>query len=218
MRSANGYRQYDASALLRLVRVRRLRALGLSLPEIRDALGGEGDRDLREVLGDVVDDLARQEEVIRAQRERLSALLDRADDLTAPDVLAELLAEVRRVVPDEALVSREGDVLELLEATLPAERFATVVDAYRAALNDPEQVERSVALARRFDALAGLPPDSPEVAAVASGVAELGREMFTGQVDSAVDGSGEAVWSTYRASLSPAQQQCLDLAEREAGW
>ncbi|QNG21614.1 MerR family transcriptional regulator [Rhodococcus triatomae] len=40
---ANGYRYYDADALMRLQRILLLRELGLGLPAIRDVLGGQTD-------------------------------------------------------------------------------------------------------------------------------------------------------------------------------
>jgi len=64
-RRSNGYRQYDIHAVLRLVRIRRLTQLGLSLPEVRHALGGDDEGDLREILTELVADLERQEAAVR---------------------------------------------------------------------------------------------------------------------------------------------------------
>ena len=213
-RRGNGYREYDARAVLRLLRIRRLRGLGLSLPEIRDALADSEGRELREIVAEMVADLDRQEAALRAQRERLLAVLQRERDLALTPELAGLLADVRRLVPEESLVAREGELLELLEATLPTEQFAAVAERYRAALADPDRVARSLALAARFEALAGAEPDDLEVAAVAVEMAVLGREGF-GDLPGAGPRDGDAVYAAWTATLAPAQRACLALVERE---
>lgn len=213
-RRANGYREYDARALLRLVRIRRLGQLGLSLAEVRRALAGDDERDLRELLVDLLGDLTRQEAALREQRQRLVALLERDRDLALPPDLAELLSEMRHLVPDEQLVAREAELLELLESTLPAERFAELAQHYRAALADPQHVARGVAAASRFEALAALDPDDPQVQAVAAELSAMGRESFRGLEQGAEAPDGQSgVWAAYQASLAPAQQRCLALVE-----
>lgn len=136
-RRSNGYREYDVQAVVRLVRIRRLTQLGLSLPEVRDALSADNERALSEILTELVQDLARQESALRKQRHRLVALLSRERDLILPAAIAEILADVRRQVADESLVRQEGELLELLEATMPAEQFTQVAAQYRSALADP---------------------------------------------------------------------------------
>lgn len=215
-RRSNGYRSYDVQAVLRLVRIRRLTQLGMSLPEIKQALGGADEQDLRVMLGELVTDLARQEEGIREQRERLEAVLAREQDLALPSGLAEILSEVRRLVPDETLVQHEGDLLELLEATMAPDLFSTFSGQYAAALSDPAMVDRSTALARRFDALTATDPADPEVAALAAEFVAFGQESFGTLAPDGVTGTPEQdrVWSAYLAGLAPAQQRCLALAEQ----
>ena len=216
-RRSNGYRSYDVQAVLRLVRIRRLTQLGMSLPEIKQALGGADERDLRVMLGELVADLARQEEGIREQRERLEEVLAREHDLTLPSGLAEIFSEVRRLVPDETLVQHEGDLLELLEATMAPDLFSTFSAQYAAALSDPALVDRSTALAQRFDALKATDPANPEVAALAAEFVALGHESFGTLAPDGATGTPEQdrVWSAYQAALAPAQQRCLALAEQE---
>lgn len=218
-RRSNGYREYDVQAVLRLVRIRRLTQWGLSLPEVRDALGGDDERDLREILTELVADLGRQEAAVREQRQRLLALLGRERDLMLPSALAEILEQVRRLVPDGQLVRREGELLELLEATMPPEQFAQLTEQYRSALADPQQVAGSITAARRFEALASAAPDDVEVAAVAAEFIALGRELFPQPAAgaSAAGSEQDRVWVAYRATLSPAQQRCLLLVEQEYG-
>ena len=216
-RRSNGYREYDVQAVLRLVRIRRLTQLGLSLPEVRVALSGDDERDLAEILAELVEDLGRQETALREQRHRLVALLSRERDLTLPSAVAEILADVRRQVSDGQLVRQEGELLELLEATMPAEQFTHVAAQYRSALADPLRVARGVAAARRFQALATAAMDDAEVTAVAAEFVTLGRDLVPSPTaDAPLTGSSHArMWETYQASLSPAQQACLALVEQD---
>ena len=218
-RRSNGYRQYDVQAVLRLVRIRRLTQLGLSLPEVRQALGGDDELDLREILTELVADLERQEAAVREQRQRLLALLGRDRDLLVPSALVEILEQVRRLVPDQQLVRREGELLELLEATMPPERFDQLTEQYRLALADQQQVADSITTAQRFEALANGAPDDAEVAAVAAGFIALGRELFPQPTAgaSAAGSEQDRMWVAYQATLSPAQQRCLELAEQSYG-
>ena len=215
VRRPNGYREYDAAALLRLVRVRRLVGLGLSLPEVRDALAGDGDRELRDVLIDLVADLARREAELRAQRERLAALLASGQDLRVPEALAGLVEQLRGVAAPPRLVAQEQELLELLQATLPSGQFDEFSDAYRTALADPERVAAGLRVAQRFEALGTADADDPEVAAVARALAEQGADLVGSGAPAGP--AAEAAWAAYRRTLSQAQRQCLSYAEREHG-
>ena len=217
-RRPNGYRAYDVAVLVRLVRVRRLTELGLSLPDVRDALAGDDDRDLRELLVELTGDLRRREQDLRQQRERLESLLAGGQDLLVPEALGALVRELRAVPVEQHLIHREQQLLELVEATVSPERAAQVREAYTAALADPELVARGVALTRRFDALAGAAPDDPEVAALAAELADAGRGLAPPEQDGAPDEPGAAaVWAAFTSTLSPAQQRCVSLAGGGSG-
>lgn len=217
-RRPNGYRAYDVAALVRLVRVRRLVGLGLSLPEVRDALAGDDDRGLRELLGELVTDLGHREAELRKQRRRLEALLAAGTDLLVPDTLGALVRELRALPVEPHLVAREEQVLELLEATLSPRTATAVREAYAATLADPDRVARGVALTRRFDALATADPDDPEVAALAVELAEAGRELVPAAADGVASQDGDAaVWAALAETMSPAQQRCMTLAQPEGG-
>ena len=216
-RRPNGYREYDARALVRLVRIRRLVGLGLSLPEVADALAGDDDRGLREVMAELVGDLARREHELRAQRERLTALLDREHDLLLPEALAGLVDQLREVAVPPHLVAREQELLELLEATMPPEQFDRLGEVYRAALADPEQVARGLELSHRFEALACRDPADPAVAELARTLAEHGAGLVPEGAQAEPGPEGGAAWTAYLSTLGPAQQRCLELAQAELG-
>lgn len=216
-RRPSGYREYDARALVRLVRIRRLVGLGLSLPEVSDALAGDDDGGLREVLAELVGDLACRERELRAQRERLTALLDREHDLLLPEALAGLVDQLREVAAPPHLVAREQELLELFEATMSPEQFDRLSEVYRSALADPEQVARGLQLSDRFEALAGLDAADPVVADVARALGEHGAALVPEGAQDEPGHEGGAAWTAYLTTLSPAQQRCLELAHGELG-
>jgi len=215
VRRPNGYREYDAAALVRLVRLRRLVALGLSLPEVRHALAGDDDRELRDLLGELVGDLVRREAEVRAQRERLAALLGSGQDLRLPEALAGLVEQLRGVAVPPALVAREQELLELLQATLPPGTFDQLSEAYRAALADPARVSANVQVAQRFEALATADPDDPEVESVAGALAEQGADLAGSGTQAGP--AAEAVWAAYQQTLGAAQRRCLARAAQVHG-
>ncbi|CAL9422176.1 hypothetical protein SUDANB60_01854 [Streptomyces sp. enrichment culture] len=67
-RLGNGYRDYTLRHAVVLARIRRLTELGLGLAEVRDVLADDAGKDLAEVLAELDEDLARQEEAIRERR------------------------------------------------------------------------------------------------------------------------------------------------------
>jgi len=126
-RRGNGYREYDLRDAVRLVRVRRLVQLGLSLPEVADTLraGSDEDRELREVLAELDVDLADQERVLGERRRRLAELLDRPSHLAVSDEVVRLLRDLSAASPEltPAALDRERDWLEMIQATQDPARF-----------------------------------------------------------------------------------------------
>jgi DNA-binding transcriptional MerR regulator len=208
-RLANGYREYALTDVVVLARIRRLTELGLSLDEVRDALGDT--RDLREILLDLDADLAEEERRLRARRARLADLLERADpyvdDAVAPDLLA-LLGDLGR--PASPLAERERELLTLLDTVAdPADRDRTVA-ALRAAAT-PEALAVNVDLQRRLDDLADADPGDPRVPALAVDLAAAVPPDLRTEVTP--DAFGDAIL----ASLAPAQAAAVREAIRLMG-
>ncbi|WP_237572653.1 helix-turn-helix domain-containing protein [Mycolicibacterium lacusdiani] len=81
-RHNNGYKQYGAAHLVRLVRIKRLTDLGFSLPQI--AAMGDSDEHPEEALRALDDELAAKMERIRSARAELAALLDDSSHIDLP--------------------------------------------------------------------------------------------------------------------------------------
>ncbi len=226
-RRGNAYREYDSRDLLTLLRVVRLTALGLSLAEVRDALGDPSGSELKDILAAVAADLQHQQEQLAARRERIAAALVADDHLALSPVVADLLARVRGAVADPGLVRSEQEALELLEAGMAPAEFAELAGAYRNMLDDPAAVAAAGAAQYQFDALTDQAPDHPDVLAVAAQLREIGTGMFPTRVRTADAGADEpggedaaeddGAWRLFLDSLTPAQQHAMQHAGRQWG-
>ncbi len=230
-RSEAGYRLYTAADLLRLQRIRRLQALGLSLQQIKGLLGDPSDeRSWRGALQALLDDVSGQIDHLEERRRRLAALLatdtldavDRADN---SDGLPPTLRQVQQRL-GEHLTGVSADAWEQdtrLYAVLdgfewPAEqqaRMATITD-YMAA--HPEHYRELVALGERIAALAHLPEDAPEVDQLVEDCLRVtGHPALAALTADATPLTGvyaDVLAETARATFSPAQRRFLDEALR----
>jgi DNA-binding transcriptional MerR regulator len=178
-RDASGYRRYDASALVVLGRITRLRAAGLSLHAIRPLLtAGDGGASLRAALQD--HDESQAAEIDQRQRRRalIEALRqERIEDpleVTAADAAEEqAVALLRRMIPD---VGPEEEAFE--------RRFHRLMAAFRPPAidqlaNQTADLEDDLLLAtggreayvdrfRRMFALRDADPADPRVDALAA--------------------------------------------------
>ncbi|MFD7657138.1 MerR family transcriptional regulator [Actinosynnema sp. NPDC059797] len=211
-RLANGYREYGLRDVVVLARIRRLTELGLSLDEVRDALG-DG-RDLHEILVELDGDLAAQEDRLRERRARLAGLIERtrphADDAVTPELLA--LLDVLADRPPTPLVDRERELLALMDTTATRADRDRVVAALRDRAADPDAVRRDRELTERLADLAEAGVDDPRVEALAADlVAALPADLLAGG-----DAGGpfaDAVLDT----LAPAQAEVVRRVLRRVG-
>lgn len=220
VREANGYRDYRLDDAVRLLRVRRLVELGLSLDEAGEALDGEhgaahGEQDLREILTELDRALATAQERIAARRARIAALLaEPASAVTGvPADVRDRLDHTYRTQP--GALERERLIAELIEPVTGDDSGQTW-DAYRGLLDDPELAARIAEATRCFDELAGLPADDPAVDALAARAASLGpavRALMPAELAhrSGDPGAAEQLFTAVTAGMSPAQARCLRL-------
>lgn len=173
------------------------------------------DRDetgLREVLVELDADLERQERTIADRRRRVADLLARPSDVAVSDRVAGLLGEVGRAVPDAPpdALARERELLEMLEASRDAASFDKFPGQYRQMLADPEALAQLSSVAARFEALADVEPEAPQVAELAGLLADVGAAQILYQP--AGDDAWQPTWSAFLATLPPAQRRCMELA------
>jgi DNA-binding transcriptional MerR regulator len=221
-RKANGYREYSLRDAVELARVRRLTELGLSLEEAGDALAGDADRDLAEILRELDADLARQEAEVRRRRARLAQLLRQAEAGGMPSGqapvspgLARLFGRMASVAaerpgPEPAMAAKDRDLMALLETVSAAHGTGWLDVLTRALSSDPGAVERAYAVYARLDDLAGSPADDPRVEtaarAIVAAIPEPARQAIPGGSLEETDGGFAAA---FYADLAPAQAAAI---------
>lgn len=244
-RRPNGYREYGLRHAVALARIRRLTELGLGLAEVRDVLADDAGRELAEVLAELDADLARQENAIRARRERLRVLLADAEQgrLSAEGPvspqLGEFFAEMARSTagregPESAMAAKDRELLALIDTTAPPEDRDKLLAALHPALTTPGAVERAHEVYTLLDALAEADPADPgtdaaveEAARALAGAlpGSLLAELGTEGVRAVADGVGlgdDRFLEAFFSEFAPAQAEAVRrgmrlLLERGAG-
>jgi DNA-binding transcriptional MerR regulator len=159
-RDHSGYRRYGATALVRLLRIRRMRELGLPLDRIGDLLEGP-----KAALLDALDaldaELAAQAERIAAQRARLAQLRASNPDPSLPEPLARLFALAMADGAPPRVLQQDKEVL-LLDLALHPEQTDGIVAEYAQVYDRLRSRPGYHELARRFDALSDAEADGPD--------------------------------------------------------
>ncbi|MEV5934334.1 MerR family transcriptional regulator [Streptomyces sp. NPDC052079] len=173
-RLGNGYRDYTLRHAVVLARVRRLTELGLGLAEVRDVLADDAGKDLAEVLTELDEDLARQEEAIRERRARLRALLESEDELTAEGPVSPELAALFRDtggLSGSPMAAKDRELLALIGTSAPPEERERLMGLMGEVVGAPGGVERAATVYRLLDELAETGPDDPRVEEAARALA-----------------------------------------------
>lgn len=145
-RDASGYRRYGAGDVVCLVRIVRLRAVGMPIPRIAVQLGdpANGDVELRQLAAELREEIAR----LTALHERLLAMSEQADPSPA-EAVAGALRDAGRLAPDSSLAPAEAAATELIDALHPA-GVAGIMEAISPLLADPVRTDRLSELVRQI--------------------------------------------------------------------
>lgn len=176
-RSENGYRLYDAQDVLRLQRIRRLQALGLSLKQVRTVLGDASqEQTLRNVLIALDEELATQIQALEERREQVRTLLakETLDDVTEIAVDSPMLQAVRELLEKHdiaispELMTQEIQVYGHLESFHWGDGHEEAVKELSMQLlhyanEHAEEYRQLLVLGEKLVTIASLPPDAPEV-------------------------------------------------------
>lgn len=192
-RTASGHRRYTVGDVRRLYRVRALRALGLTLPEIAAALAASTDDlgTLRALLTDQLADLRERSAQLRQLEGQVRELLSRLDDGATPD-------------PDQFMTTLE--MMSMFETAFTPEQREQL--AQRRAELGPEAVE---AAKERWRGLveellghvqAATPVDDPEVQDLVTRWTELGAAFHVGGEQSETAAAARRMWQEHSAELS----------------
>ncbi|SDO23953.1 DNA-binding transcriptional regulator, MerR family [Streptomyces sp. cf386] len=209
-RRPNGYREYTLRHAVVLARIRRLTELGLGLAEVRDVLAEDAGKDLVEVLGELDEDLARQEAAIQERRARLRALLESEGGLPAEGPVSPELAALFRDMghlSESPMAAKDREMLALIETTAGPEGREQLMNALGDALARPGGKERALAAYGLLDALAEADPTDPRVDEAARALADcLPPDLLPAPVD--VDPDNSFLRAFY-ADFAPAQAEAI---------
>ena len=225
-RTEAGYRLYTAQDLLRLQRIRRLRALGLPLERIKEILG-KPDREhepaLRHALHALVEELSAQILELEERRDRLQQLLaqDSVEEAQGPgkptralylDAVKEHLGTYFSHISEEQWRWSEKIDAMLGSFNWPANYRETLRGLVHHVAAQPEQFRQLLALEERFVALAGEPEDSPEVERLVEAYLhsdELGllHSTFLANAPSMIAQMEHTMGDVAAAQASPAQRR-----------
>lgn len=170
-RDSSGYRRYGTADLIALVRIARLRALGMPVARIADRVASGSSGDLSDSLRVLAGELTEEIERLTRLRDQLEHAVD-ADSLNDPaDMLSQALREYGQLGADEALAPDEVDSANLLDALHPG-GVAGVIDAAHELLTDPARMATLDSLLRRYRSL-DVDTSDAEVQALAAEVAAV---------------------------------------------
>ncbi|MGW0610088.1 MerR family transcriptional regulator [Streptomyces sp. NPDC002788] len=209
-RRANGYREYGLRHAVVLARIRRLTELGLGLAEVRDVLADDAGKDLVEVLTELDEDLARQEEAIRERRGRLRALLEAEGGLPAEGPVSPELAALfagTAHLSGSPMAAKDREIIAFLETAMPAEAGELMVASVGEALGSPGAVARAGEAYALLDALADAEPDDPRVGQAARALAGCippGLFPEAGELD-----QDDGFLRAFYDDLAPAQAEAI---------
>ncbi|MGH9103845.1 MAG: MerR family transcriptional regulator [Acidimicrobiales bacterium] len=216
-RQDNGYRVYCLRDAARLLRIRRLVDLGLSLDEIGDALADDAGRELREILDGLDADLAAQQRRVEARRGRIAELLAREGGLASSAEQAVMLAALERAAgSDHPGLERERLIADLIEPTVGPARAPAAWETYGQILADAGLAEAMLDASRRFEQLAGIDPEDPAVEALAREGGSFGEAVRALLPEELRRSAGdpeaaEILLRAVAAGMDPAQARCLGL-------
>jgi DNA-binding transcriptional MerR regulator len=142
-RDASGYRRYEARDVVNLVRVVRLRALGMPIPRIAAQLDASESAGLQQLADELAAEIAR----LSALHGRLVDLMAGADG-SPTETVAAALRDAGRLAPGQPLDAAEAAAVELVDALHPA-GAAGALEAMAPVLADPARAERLADLIRQ---------------------------------------------------------------------
>ncbi len=211
-RRPNGYREYTLRHAVVLARIRRLTELGLGLAEVRDVLADDAGKDLVEVLTELDEDLARQEEAVRERRGRLRALLEAEGGLPAEGPVSPELAALfagTAHLTDSPMAAKDREIIAFLETSMPPGARERMVASIKEALGSPGAVARAGEAYALLDALVDAEPDDPRVGDAARVLADCIPPGLLQETGSAELDRDDSVLRAFYDDLAPAQAEAV---------
>ncbi len=215
-RDHSGYRRYDATAVVELIRIRTLAEAGVPLSRVRELLAADDD-EFAAAVQDIDRRLAAEIGERQRHRERI-AQLAAGDSLALPPEAVAYLDRLRRLGIPERAIELERDAWILVAAQLP-EQMPTMMAIKSAQLDTPAVT----ALYRELVEAADWDADDPRLPAFADRLVILIEESSKdwndqdATVDFPLDNELVALLDSAFLTSVPVAPRLLRLL-RERGW
>jgi DNA-binding transcriptional MerR regulator len=176
-RDQSGYRNYDAAAVARLIRIHALADAGVPLARVQELLDADPEEfadGIQEIDKDVRAEIRR----LQGTRKRL-ARLAAGEHLTLPQSVVDYLDRLRGLGVEEQYIELERDAWIMLAAQLPHEIDAIIADKHER-LGNPDMVK----LYSLINGAVDCPANDPRVVEIADILERLiMRAIAAGEVE-----------------------------------
>lgn len=213
-RHPNGYRDYTVHDLIRLLRIRRLVALGIPLDRMPRLLD-DADADAGSALDELDAELAAQIDRLTAQRAVIARLRAYGAAPDLPPELAPFLSVFATAQLPPRMVQHDRDQSVLL-AHLAGEEGLRYLTAFYERIAAPDVAPHATEITRGYADLGPQSTDAEIVAIAELFVATLGPlvdELSPGAEDIAWSGPVHLITEYADDALNDAQRRCLQLVE-----
>lgn len=214
-RRSNGYREYDVHDLIRVLRIRRLAALGIPLDQMPRLLDG-ANTDAGGMLAELDAELAAQIARLTRQRDVIARLRAHNASPDLPPELAPFLAMFAATAQSPELVQYDREQSVLL-AHLAGEEGMVHLTSFYERVSDPALASDLAAIAQRFERLG---PDSTEhdveelLELFMATFAPLIADLAAGDPPLDLSGGSDLIAEYSAGLLNEQQQRVLDELER----
>jgi DNA-binding transcriptional MerR regulator len=211
-RDPSGYRTYDATAVVRLIRIHTLAGAGVPLARVQELLDA-GPEEFADAVQDIDKDLRAEIRRLQGTRKRL-ARLAAGEHLALPQSVVDYLDRLRGLGVDERYIALERDAWIMISAQVP-HLTDSIIAKKHAELDDPDTMKLYSLLSGALD----WPADDPRVVEVADILERmLIRAVKAGEVgDDGFDDSFVDLLDSTTVRSAPAAGRLLAILE-ERGW
>jgi DNA-binding transcriptional MerR regulator len=211
-RDPSGYRTYDATAVVRLIRIHTLAGAGVPLARVQELLDA-GPEEFADAVQDIDKELRAEIRRLQGTRKRL-ARLAAGEHLALPQSVVDYLDRLRGLGVEERYIELERDAWIMIAAQVP-HLMDSIIAKKHAELDDPDTMKLYSLLSGALD----WPADDPRVVEVADILERmLIRAVEAGEVgDDGFDDSFVDLLDSTTVRSAPAAGRLLAILE-ERGW
>ncbi|MFD5384684.1 MerR family transcriptional regulator [Streptomyces sp. NPDC059474] len=214
-RDHSGYRRYDASAVVELVKIRTLAEAGVPLARVRELLQAD-EEEFAAAVADIDKRLRAEIRERQRHRERI-ARLAAGDNLVLPQEVVRFLDRLRALGVDERIVQVERDGWIPLAARSP-ERVPEWMARKQEQIADPQNIDFYLTLSQALDRI----DDDPRLVELADKLAAYFTQVADEKGDFYVDDTDieppfAELLDTWVFDTLPPARRLFELL-KERGW